>query len=889
MNYELMTRIEDGAAAFINMTYNASLTEDEIRENVQLALSRHKEHNLADEEISTIVRRLQQRFDVKMDLGVMLCGESEDWRPWLNDARGEINWFFWDRYKRYLTHKGFSPNVVQGMNEITDRIIDHLENPLKEGPWKRKGMVVGHVQSGKTANYTGLICKAADSGYKVIIVLAGLLNSLRNQTQERIDAGFIGEHTVKRVPIGVGLINHGRRPAFFTTSEADFSQQIARQTGVGIGDLVQPAVLVVKKNSSTLRNLLNWLNHNNPHNLRSFPMLLIDDEADHASINTSPDEATAINSGIRSLLNAFGRSAYVGYTATPFANIFIDPDNTDDMIGDNLFPRDFIYCLDAPDNYVGPDKIFGEDCALDVVRDITDNIVSIPERHKKDFNPTELPESMLVAIRSFVLVRAIRLLRNHTHAHNSMMVNVSRFTAVQTRIKILIGSYLEDLRNAILGNCGLTENDALKNVEIFKLKKLWDEDFQKYCMNQQWVDVQAKLYDSIMPIETIEVNSSQTSTPLDYSEDNYPKGRNVIAVGGLGLSRGLTLEGLTVSYFLRNSIMYDTLMQMGRWFGYREDYAELCRVFMGPTIQTWYAHIADVMDELRRELSRMRMANMKPSDFGLCVRSHPTALIVTARNKMRTGRTVTRSISLTGRLVESSVVSSEPTHIDSNFAAMRRLVHSMNELSSPLVIESGANGYHWKNVPVDIINDFVASFINHPASPQTDSIPLKNYIDIIKKNNNIATWDVALFSPRESRDVNIEGLPVALQERSASACEKGIAINREKRRVGYTIQEAVGISREELDEIKREYLANDKKNIPGSEYRRIRKQPLLMLHIISCRNGEPINKPFVAYGISFPGEPGSGRPEQLVEYIVNTVWWRNEYMEFIEDEDIDND
>ena len=218
--------------------------------------------------------------------------------------------------------------MIRSLDSITDQILDHLENPHKAGKWSRKGMVVGHVQSGKTGNYTGLINKAADSGYKVIIVLGGMLNLLRNQTQLRLDAGFVGRDSKEKTTVGVGQFSWERLPAYFTTSEQDFRKAIANQIGVGISDLREPVLLVVKKNKTTLDNLIDWLKHNNPHNLKDQPLLLIDDEADLGSINTSAegDEATAINRKIRELLHLFDRSSYVGYTATPFANIFIDPE-----------------------------------------------------------------------------------------------------------------------------------------------------------------------------------------------------------------------------------------------------------------------------------------------------------------------------------------------------------------------------------------------------------------------------------------------------------------------------------------------------------------------------------------------------------------------------------
>lgn len=196
-----------------------------------------------------------------------------------------------------------------------------------------------------------------------------------------------------------------RKPATFTTVKDDFKKSLATQIGVGIRDLREPVVLVVKKNSSTLTNLISWLRDNNPHNLHENPMLLIDDEADQASINTRLEGIAAINGKIRELLELFGQSSYVGYTATPFANIFIDPDDEDAMLGDNLFPRDFILSLDPPDNYVGPDRVFSSEGDLDIVRSISDNEEVIPLKHDKSLRPEGLPDSLKKAIQVYVLVR----------------------------------------------------------------------------------------------------------------------------------------------------------------------------------------------------------------------------------------------------------------------------------------------------------------------------------------------------------------------------------------------------------------------------------------------------------------------------------------------------
>ena len=234
-----------------------------------------------EEEIETATRTIESRFDISMEMGSVL---EADYHPWLDKKIGEIVPYYWDRYCQYLLKKNFPPKVIRSLGFVTHKILDRLEDPEKPGKWARKGMVVGHVQSGKTANYNGLICKAADAGYKVIIVLAGLTNSLRNQTQSRLDHDFRGWCSVSEKKIGAGDFDDSRRPVSFTTSISDFKKSIAKSVSAGLEVFNEPVVLVIKKHSSTMKNLYDWLDKNNKYKLKDFPMLLIDDEADHASI-----------------------------------------------------------------------------------------------------------------------------------------------------------------------------------------------------------------------------------------------------------------------------------------------------------------------------------------------------------------------------------------------------------------------------------------------------------------------------------------------------------------------------------------------------------------------------------------------------------------------------
>jgi len=896
-----LLQVEDAVASLLSSLKADAVERLVIEEKVRAIATIQGEY--CEQDIRDITRRLEERFNISMSLGTLFA--AEDYRPWLDDARESIEWYYWNRYKRLLGKQRFPPQVIRSLDDITDQILDHLEDPNKAGEWDRKGMVVGHVQSGKTANYIGLVNKAADSGYKVIIILAGMLNLLRNQTQFRLDNGFIGRDTEQKDVIGVGLISNEKKPAYFTTNTKDFRKAVANQIGVGIGDLKEPVVLVIKKNKSTLENLIDWLKHNNPHNLKNHPMLLVDDEADHASIDTSKegDMATTINRKIRELLHLFDRSSYVGYTATPFANVFIDPETESEMLGDDLFPRDFIISLDPPSNYVGSARVFSSDRDLDIVRVVNDYEDYLPLKHKKDWQPEDIPATLKEAIKVFILSRAIRLLRGQINVHNSMLINASRFTAVQSNVKLLVDEYLKEIRQAIINHYKLNTTEALKNSMVASLKGVFDKEFMQ--TGHTWDEVQAALKSAVAPIGVIEVNSSSAAEPLDYSRQNYPQGRNVIAIGGMSLSRGLTLEGLTVSYFLRNSVMYDTLMQMGRWFGYRDGYAELCRIYMTAEAGSWYAYISDATDELREEFKRMKAAGMSPKDFGLCIRSHPESLIVTARNKMRSGIPIFRQVSLEGRLVETAVLLKRTDVLEGNRHLLASIVEEMRNVKEPLDSKNPSNyfripsGYLWSDIPVSIIKKFIGNFRNHPASQLTNPTPLKNYIDILE-NTGLNFWDVILISPdkKTGKDKKIGGLPVNFQTRTVSKFRDiGIAVNKEKRRVGYAVQESAGLPDKETTQAEKQYEDKTKnKSISGSVYRKLRDKlgwkPLLILHMLDCEEekGKSLfSDGVVAYGISFPGEAGSRRPQKLVEYVVNTVWWQNEYLDLLDEEEENED
>lgn len=399
---------------------------------------------------------------------------NHDFEAWFKKRKGQLKMDYWNAYKTYLEKdKYFSRNVVNNIDNVVDDITDLLGDPSVNKTFQRRGLVIGDVQSGKTANFIGLMCKACDVGYKLIVVLAGTSNVLRSQTQSRVDEGLIGMDSDKILlsrelsRIGVSLYSEDvSRPVSVTSLSSDFNKRYANTLGLQLNQTNVPIVFVVKKNVSVLDNLNAWirsLNQINENGLIDSSLLLIDDEADYASINTNKEDKdpTKTNEKITELLAMFTKTSYVGFTATPYANIFIDPKTTEDMCTDPLFPKDYIYCLDAPTNYIGARNLFGEeksDCIKtiedepDDEEDIDTNSIHyiLPLKHKKEADFDDVPSSLKRAILEFFIGNTVRDLRGDTKSHRSMLINISRFVMVHEKIRIQVEQYVNDLLRSII-------------------------------------------------------------------------------------------------------------------------------------------------------------------------------------------------------------------------------------------------------------------------------------------------------------------------------------------------------------------------------------------------------------------------------------------------------
>ena len=872
------------------------------------------------EALNKIRKQLESTIGVSMVTGQGLHGGEQE--PWLDEVKARIKWNYWSAYTNELKSTGFGRDVIRVLDEDTDNILNECGNPAVDFGWRVQGLVMGDVQSGKTANYCGLINKAADAGYKFVVLLTGMIEELRAQSQERMDSGFVGRdsRTIfdgERVnnPIGSGRFR-AVVPNVLTSIDFDFLTANKKVLGgIPLENISEPVLLVMKKNKSPLQNLISFLDSQmskGSHQL-ALPLLLIDDEADNASVNSKKDDDPAtINRLIREILKRFGKATYVGYTATPFANVFINPDESQDL-GADLFPHNFVYSLNTPTNYIGAAGIFSEAGSHQYqVLDITDADAVFPYKHKKDLTFPSLPRSLCEAVETFMLSCAIRDLRKEPLRHRSMLVNVTRFTDVQGRLSNLIKDYVYALTEEIKQY--LADDDIWsKHTKLATLYKTWQTHYSECEVS--WAKVRKALYDSIASIKVLTINQkSEAADRLNYGAyKKSEKGRRVIAVGGLTLSRGLTLEGLCTSYFFRNSKAYDTLLQMGRWFGYRPGYEDICRIWMDPDVQEWFSHVANVIGELRLDMRRMHANHQPPSRFGMRVRSHPDALIVTALNKMRNAQEVEVDISYSECAAETPFLPKSP---DVNSSSLTSVNQFLSGLPPAEMIK---NKFFWRRVSAAQVAGFLSgleiSSMNVPF--MTDMTgrdrPILSFIGG-NEIERLAKWDICLPQGEgvELPTLSIPTLDGSLRSihprtRQFEKVPVGadyLKLNRQ--RVGEIADETVDLSAPDIENAKKEWEEERRrdpekgKTVPGSLYRRYRQRPLLTIHLIEPRNpkedskhkdrmmraSDIDSKVLVAVGLSFP-KFEDGDKAARVPYRLNKVALRS--MGLITDQEDDDD
>jgi len=1000
----------------IRLREGDSLTPELIREVVRGAPAMTGV-DLDDAQVIRVVRNLEEVFIALTDVdapGAIL--EAREIPAWVPASKPAVKWRFWYRYHQFLMQAGkISPRDIQELHGYTDQILDHIGNPAgtsldgqpHPATWSIRGMVFGSVQSGKTSNYSGLICKAADAGYKVIVVLTGMHEDLRTQTQERIDENFIGHRSLgdpgkgahQRVGVGKIRVPGAADPTVYWATHrnrgGDFGSR--RQIGMTLAPDAPTLILVVKKNAHVLRHLLSWivgdgLINTGPGHIEerlmpvpqyyahaACPLLIIDDEADQASVDTArgaiddggaandAHDPKTINRLIRAILRCFPRSSYVGYTATPFANILIHEDGFSQQYGQDLFPRHFIISLPRPKAYVGPATIFGRADELDdaagdalegdgdpgegaerrglpdLIRIVEDHATPpddlraregwMPPLHWTDHRVGPLPDSVTAAIRDFTLAGAALAARGMGKRHHSMLIHVTRFQNVMNELHQRVNAHWQEWSTQVLNGdpVALTAlkrrwNDSfLASNAAVRRKRPWEQGIEpipwETLITPERDGSRSPLQTAVDGVEVMQIHGGRQGQQLDYRSGQL----KVIAIGGGKLSRGLTLENLTVSYFLRTSRMYDSLMQMGRWFGYRPGYLDLCRLYLQEDLFQWFQHMTDASEELRGELERMQARNATPQEYGLRVRSHPV-MQVTSSVKMQNATQMRVGFSNTRPETISFIT--KPAVIRGNFKALSSLIKEMGPGARDPVLErpDARNeddrvreqtylGWQWEHVPAPRVIRFLRSMMTSETATVANASRVAQYIEQLTTHDELTEWTVFLRSnPRSERT---DTLPHAVTPGRSRRGRSPTQNDPERRGLlpggEFAIKvlidsdyETVDIDlagyREALEEKRRASRRAGREQAPtrpGGAVRDVRppERGLLLLYTVQPYDPADTKRgfertdiltdpdlPLVGFAISFPR---SGRPddETAVSYTVNNVYREMEIEFGLDDED----
>jgi hypothetical protein len=864
--------------------------------------------------------------DYSVGSGEITILKDDEIKPWLNNIKSEVSWQGWNRYKNHLQEK--DPTFpINDLDDFTDKILDKCINPKQEGSWDRRGMVVGHVQSGKTSNYVGLINKAMDSGYKLIIVIAGTMNSLRRQTQERIDEGFVGKNSSDNQDekiIGVGDYPIDSEIYSLTSSSirngGDFDQRIASLKGIPIGR--SPVVLVIKKNKGILENLIDWLSSQTQtetiegyQKLFNVPTLIIDDEADSASINTvtgkkSKEEALSeiktINKNIRILINLFDKKTFIGYTATPYANLFIPQEWNNEinhsikgnnyLVGPDLFPKDFIINIKAAKNYIGAAKIFGysnkiteenqepidifrpvfpEDSPFFIEKDSNDfEEITYRQPTNKDPLPDYLPESLKTALKSFILTCSIRRLRGHEKKHNSMLIHAVLYVKWIDCLAKLVNEQMRDYKNLIQGKDpkflkelkDLFENDfAPTTTDILSEYKLGYTDIK--IKEHNWKEVELELFKASSKIEVRAVHGVKSRSNLLYDEIDEidynlfkDTGLSVIAVGGSRLARGITLEGLSISYYLRASKMYDSLMQMGRWFGYRPGYIDLCRLYTTNDLFDWFQHITLATEEMRNDFDEMSSMNLTPNKFKLKVRNHNGLLSITSISKLFFSNEI--DISFSGSNIQTYYLDKAKEVLKNNYSQLLKLLNNLGEPSEVrnTIRDNRIKYIIFKSCEIENLCEFIGNY-----NSKQPSINAKTIVDYIKKQDNsksIKEWTIAIVSNTDKK-IKLRSKAKKYGGETIEDVSRPIEliINKKQYGLGATVRNQLGQNRKSrFYTIEKNQIDDPKDRVVDlietkiKDQRNIEQKGLLLIYLLDERGTEnvEIDVPIVGYSLYFP-------------------------------------
>ncbi|MCF2501361.1 Z1 domain-containing protein [Dyadobacter chenhuakuii] len=743
------------------------------------------------------VKEYQSVFPIEIDPSISLV--KKGFVTWLTEKRKEeLATDYIDRYLRFLSlKKGRSERVVNELASSSEKILSKLGDPKSNTPFYTKGLVVGSVQSGKTGNFNAVINRSIDAGYSLIVILSGIMEDLRSQTQLRISEEVIGEGTdISKGNIGdIGVAQirkfgeRGDQSVAQVFSITSYKSDFKRTVKDIDFSLNKKNILVCKKNTGVLKNLLIWLSDSlNEREKHDIPLLIVDDEADNASLNNlgkkGAEYASAINGQIRALLEMFTKKSYLGYTATPFANVLQDRHKASDTklaiaykvngvstrrdfdMVPTIFPENFIELLNPPSNYIGAKQIFetvlDESVKIPMVEVVRDTNFSFPSRVPKedgteraasrnDSYPESLPSSLEEATHCFLLGIALRLSRTADMAdsgllnpHHTMLVHISRFIPWQNKTKVLIEELVKKLEEDI-------NNDLPNNRRRIygTLEKSWNKYFaaivhnirtylpegysDEFLVPKKFEDIKSYLIEAAKGIEVKAINS-ETGDKLQYIKDSSGNGKKYIAVGGNRLSRGFTLEGLTINYFIRNTNYSDTLLQMGRWFGYRPGYLDCCKVFTTPDAVQKFDSTTRAIEELEAEFGKMNRDHLTPTEFVLRVRKHPGTLKITRPAILKDTKVVNWSYQ--DQLVQT-------TRFKINDA--KRLDKSWEDFKDFIISRDPSLTEDQNFIRVDLDVDQVIEFLRLPNTFEDFEMQsIIRFIELCAAKGKLKKWTVAI-------------------------------------------------------------------------------------------------------------------------------------------------
>ncbi|GGK04515.1 hypothetical protein GCM10011583_40360 [Streptomyces camponoticapitis] len=738
---------------------------------------------------------------------------ADDWTPWYTEDIKRSRDFYWQHYSESLkAAPHLDPKEIPALEQATDRVVERLANPTATKAYQAKGLVVGYVQSGKTANFTGVIAKAIDAGYRLIIVLSGTTDLLRTQTQRRLDMELVGQENILRGvksndeaaldatdyvrgdPDWDRFVQHGVRPSdgggsdLYRLTKKSFDYK-SLELGISALDFIKrerrlpffhPSNLfagdtrlaVVKKNAGVLKKLVADLNKITTR-LEEVPTLIIDDESDQASVNTSrpkplsADEKkkrSAINRHIAELLKMLPRAQYVGYTATPFANVFIDPNDAED-----IFPKNFLIALPPGPSYMGARDF--HDLYLDIPLEERTKENSAEKAHVHIVNEDEKKQDadLQHALDTFVLTGAVKLYRE------SVSCDIFRHHTMLYHVAMQKDTHREQRERVK----EMWDRSGYRSASCFeRLRDIYENDILPVTGRPDGGVAPSK-FDDLVPFigDTVSrigrtghpvlvVNSDKIQgEELDFATDPHVWR---VLVGGNKLARGFTVEGLTISYYLRQSRQADTMMQMGRWFGYRTGYRDLVRLY---TTQALYDEFEDICqdeeffrDELRQyaPLGADGLPQITPSQIPPLVAQHHPKIKPTGANKMYNARVEQRRTPMKEPSSGYPIVSDE-TSLDQNTREFLPLLSSA--VANPEVVD--LEGRPVSVLSTQMSNEDLVSILSQLQWAKEDSFrPDLNYLRQAKPDM-IADWHVVLPQLKGlDAQVTIEGVgPLSVHRR----------------------------------------------------------------------------------------------------------------------------